>query len=983
MRALGAVFIVLVGACVESSQVTCGDGRVCPPGLVCDDVHAMCVRQQQIDDCTGVADETPCDAAGMAGRCRDNVCLAERCGDGFVSGSEQCDGSVPAELDDCTEHDYQTGGVVTCRTDCTFNLDGCEGRCGDGIINGDEVCDHNGQVLGDATCLDFAYYQPGGLKCSQACTFDVSDCEQNCGDGVRNGDEDCDSTDLGSTTCTALGFYVATGLACNDACSFDTSSCTGFCGDRVASVGKEVCDGRLTDLAQTCVGFGFEQGALECSLTCGPDITGCSSPEQQAWPVTVVEQDVSFDDIHGSAPNNAIAIGCQGASPCLGYAAHWNGTAWSPKTVPTAEHLHAVWTVDATHAYGVGENGAIIHYDGTSWATATSPTGKALHDIWGTSTSNLYAVGDSGTVIHYNGTSWADVVPAHPSSILTILGVWGIGSTLYVVGDTGRIWKLSGGAWTQETSNSTATLRDIWGVSAREIYVVGDSATILRYDGTTWTPMSSGTGPTQIFFGVGGSGSGDVYAVGTSGVVRHFDGVSWEPMSVATTGQQLYSAWAAGPREIYTTGTGGSIARFTGAGWARLDNPSTQSVNGLYRAPDAIVTAGPALSEISIGTVTNQPVMAGISGSGNLVFAVGNGGAIRQRTASLTWATVTSPVTTQLNDISYPIAVGSGGVILRHENNQWVPMTSPTTGNLRRVWAYSDSVAFAITPFPPAIYRLTNGTWQAMTSPTNSLIWDIWGTSPADVFLAGDEGRLFHYNGTTWTRLHVPANTPLFGISGTGPADVYVAADTSILHYDGLRWSPVRAPLLDDVVSADGTLIGGNGGSVLARKRYCKGTETTCNDDLDEDCDGYYDCGDSDCAASAACNTGGLCSGAATLACNSSVTGDTATGLQRLSRYACTPFNEYSRELVYQVTPTTSGTVTLTLDAARDLDLIVLAEGAGGGCEYRNPGCLAASSQSGGDETVTFTAMANETYYVVVDGFGANAGTFDLAISCP
>ncbi|MDX2092085.1 MAG: hypothetical protein SFX73_29745 [Kofleriaceae bacterium] len=70
---------------------------------------------------------------------------------------------------------------------------------------------------------------------------------------------------------------------------------------------------------------------------------------------------------------------------------------------------------------------------------------------------------------------------------------------------------------------------------------------------------------------------------------------------------------------------------------------------------------------------------------------------------------------------------------------------------------------------------------------------------------------------------------------------------------------------------------------------------------------------------------------------------------------------EHGRELVYTLTPAVAGTVTLTLDAAVDLDVIVLASGAGGGCEPRNPGCVAASSTAGGDEVVSFAAAACAT----------------------
>ena len=50
----------------------------------------------------------------------------------------------------------------------------------------------DGDQLGEATCLDFAFYEEAGLACSDACTFDISACTEYCGDGIISGGEDCD-----------------------------------------------------------------------------------------------------------------------------------------------------------------------------------------------------------------------------------------------------------------------------------------------------------------------------------------------------------------------------------------------------------------------------------------------------------------------------------------------------------------------------------------------------------------------------------------------------------------------------------------------------------------------------------------------------------------------------------------------------------------------------------------------------------------------
>lgn len=74
-----------------------------------------------------------------------------------------------------------------------------------------------------------------------------------CGDGVMSGDEDCDGDDLGAESCTSLGFPGGGVLGCTEACSFDTSECDagGDGGGGDCSFGDPGCPGGpcLLDIA--------------------------------------------------------------------------------------------------------------------------------------------------------------------------------------------------------------------------------------------------------------------------------------------------------------------------------------------------------------------------------------------------------------------------------------------------------------------------------------------------------------------------------------------------------------------------------------------------------------------------------------------------------------------------------------------------------------------------------------------------------------
>jgi hypothetical protein len=142
------------------------------------------------------------------------------------------------------------------------------------------------------------------------------------------------------------------------------------------------------------------------------------------------------------------------------------------------------------------------------------------------------------------------------------------------------------------------------------------------------------------------------------------------------------------------------------------------------------------------------------------------------------------------------------------------------------------------------------------------------------------------------------------------------------------------------------------------------------------------------CAADCACPSGelcqtGVCTAAAAcspgpytlLACNQPINGTTVGGSTAIDGYNCQTWNESGPEVVYEFVAPANGSYTFTLSglaAGVDLDLFIL-----------NPTCTAASCTASGNTSATFTGTAGTTYYVVVDGFNGDEGTFTLDISCP
>lgn len=99
-----------------------------------------------------------------------------------------------------------------------------------------------------------------------------------CGNGVREGGEQCDGADLGGLTCLDRGCGGGT-LACATDCTFDTSACSGcpVCGDGVCDPGEtcSTCSSDCISASAASCGNGIcETADGEDCLTCAADCNG-------------------------------------------------------------------------------------------------------------------------------------------------------------------------------------------------------------------------------------------------------------------------------------------------------------------------------------------------------------------------------------------------------------------------------------------------------------------------------------------------------------------------------------------------------------------------------------------------------------------------------------------------------------------------------------------------------------------------------------
>lgn len=251
--------------------------------------NGMCDACEQLG---GVRDPDCMTACGADGMCGDRfepligayVCRAAgqrdpdcgSCGNGIIEGAELCDGQTfPMGSHRCEDWGF-IDGSIGCNGDCTPNFGSCRAiRCGDGLIEGNEACE--GTDVQGATCTGLGF-AAGEVTCGADCQLVTSSCiAAGCGNGIKEVDEVCEIGFLDGQTCESQGFAGGT-LACSGTCELDTSGCVSpGCGNGIIEDIEE-CEGMNLN-GQTCQTQGFLGGDLACSTTsCTFDTSACVAP---------------------------------------------------------------------------------------------------------------------------------------------------------------------------------------------------------------------------------------------------------------------------------------------------------------------------------------------------------------------------------------------------------------------------------------------------------------------------------------------------------------------------------------------------------------------------------------------------------------------------------------------------------------------------------------------------------------------------------
>jgi hypothetical protein len=725
LRTIALSVAVLVTGCVDPKTIECGE-VLCPSGYLC--VDGECLLPGTLEVCEGSPDGTSCVVGVGDGVCIQEICVPITCGDGLVSGAEQCE---PGDLQGatCESLSFYPGGAPTCSFGCTLDTSAC-GRCGDNIVNGPEECD--GEAPADIICVDL-----GGRRIIKKCTALCS---------------------LGGADCQNIGWSLDPPVA-----GEEIEGIWGSADDDVFAVGLDTIvhwDGvrwetmtvpdELEGPRFMAVG-GFARDDVYAATT-GGDV---AHYDGQSWRVV----DHGLDDITwigaAAASDNRefYMVGSEG------YVAQYSQNTWRRVVIEgMTVQFHSVWAGDGLVVIGAPD-GQVVMNDGNGWTTVSALPYGSVRDLWGSSAKDVYAATLGYGVAHWDGREWTPVdLPGEPR-------VWGISGTspsnVVMFADVGyrtldfAAIRYNGTSWVSSELPDSVRAAAVWARPGGGALIAGNDnggARVLRGDGPMWaqtfpTPDSDIPQFNDAF----GERADEVVAVGS--IIRMVNRSPPGEMPVLVPTPFPY------------------VTTFDGAQWQSLIMPDAEpsdlrSVKGLGAGSwIAVGDDGRVLYGDADGTVTTEwlaesPDLVHVWGTaGDDLYAISNAGQTYHRDVTGQW----SPVGVALID-SY----------------------------LTGAWGFDDGEAFGCAFDGTVYHRSVAGDWTTLDSGTGVYFTDAWGASPDNMFFTGHGGDIVRFDGSRFSSQAISASdlVSIRGV-GADDVIVLPRAGPA-LHFDGSSWTTIR-----------------------------------------------------------------------------------------------------------------------------------------------------------------------------------------------
>ncbi len=472
--------------------------------------------------------------------------------------------------------------------------------------------------------------------------------------------------------------------------------------------------------------------------------------------------------------------------------------------LPAAGRLNAIEHIGGNVAVAVGDDGLVLIRESGEWSVLPTPTGTDIEEIVGRDGQNFVVtarerfVGDELEIHGYIDHRWTEISTRSRLRPFSFSGLshddlW---IEAFQVGAE-YVGHYDGTGWS-ETATTTEWLDDFWSPGENTVYGT-TSRRILYYDGEDWATAYDDTARVSRVVDLDGTAEGIAIGIAnfdSSSAIIRMEGASF---SIDTVGlpRSLNRILSAGDSEIWMIGSeegesGKVLVQVSG---------SSKSIDTLSAIPD-----GSSITRLADGTIVGF-WRHGLFSLKDGVYTEESRGTRTDFRTVIRWKD--------------GILMSSFGDSLVYFNTETREVSRIGAGLGIGRWAILDEDRmFAVTS--RGVGWLDDLGWRPDRIPDFPYPNDAWASGPDDIWLVGDGGNIYHYNGSDWKSHSGAWRVDLFAVAGFGPREVYAVGESgSILRFDGQTWSSMASPtefnLYDIAVTESGEAIAvGEEGTILS-----------------------------------------------------------------------------------------------------------------------------------------------------------------------
>lgn len=318
-------------------------------------------------------------------------------------------------------------------------------------------------------------------------------------------------------------------------------------------------------------------------------------------------------------------------------------------------------------------------------------------------------------------------------------------------------------------------------------------------------------GRTETIPGIDSSSDASVEASIEDGSAPTSDECSsdgWCVVPLELRGVAVYSVWGSGPNDVWAVGSWGTVLHYDGSKW------STSRVLTDAGQPKTLISVwGSGPNDVWIASVDDVRHCDGWKEDGpdwSAAQILTKVDTLPSQLLGL-WGTGAKDVW-----VLHGANLISGSLVTKILHSEgWVDgspslkpafdhLTSGSTSNIRGIWGSSPSDVWVVGD-RGRIFRSSGfwggmASWKQVNSNTHSHLRAVWGSAPDDIWAVGDLGTIRHYTHNeggelVWSYVSSPTGSKLGSVWGSSGSDVWAVGEGgTIVHGDGTTWTTSSVP---------------------------------------------------------------------------------------------------------------------------------------------------------------------------------------------